>query len=344
MPAPKDILTAMKTIYRETVSLCPICAKDSPAYYEERADEVYLRVECDWCGIYIEKVESDMRFFAEGYEQEYERLVKHLIVPVTYRCNLACKFCYTFSNSSFRRPCDRPVEWITGIAGDFGGNCTLIGGEPTVREDLPDIIRATKHAIGKKRISIGTNGQRLGDIEYLKGLKGNGLDFVFLSLNDIEYEESESVYRNKIEALRNCLKLNIPVWFQRTIDDLKQLDSVPEILDSFKKAIYNVTLRAVKPFGPYWPVKQIFVSDIVKYLGKESSATKGTMPFNRYVVLKGKTTKVCSWVNDVKMTDPVDSNYVISDGTLTTFHRGMKMDEKIIMGSGSFLPQSNAIR
>ena len=72
-----------------------------------------------------------------------------------------------------------------------------------------------------------------------------------------------------------------------------------------------------------------------KYLKKENDYRKGDSPFNNYITLKGKNVKVCSWINDVKRIDPIDSNYIISDDTLTPFHRGMKMDEALLKRRGS---------
>ena len=324
-----------KNIYAETISLCPECAKDCQAYYEEKDEGIYLNIECSEHGLHSERVESDAQFFKQRYEQEYEKDCKHLALPITYRCNLRCKYCYTLSNSSLLLPEDRPIEKLTGMIKSFDGNVTLIGGEATIRKDLLQIIRIAKGIDSKRKISIATNGQRLHDINFVKELKESGLDFVFLSFDDIEYEGSQIIHQNKIEALSNCYKLRMPVWLQRTIDKLPQLDSIFELLEAYKRVIFNVTIRTVKPFGMLYPKHEIFVSSIIKYLKKENDYRKGGSPFNNYITLKGENVKVCSWINDVKRIDPIDSNYIISDDTLTPFHRGMKMDEVLLKRRGS---------
>jgi len=324
-----------KNIYEETVSLCPECAKDCRAYYEEKNEGMYLNLECSEHGLHSERVESDIQFFKQRYEQEYEKDCKHLVLPVTYRCNLKCKYCYTLSNSSLLLPEDRPIEKLTGIIKNFDGNVTLIGGEPTIRKDLIQLVRIAKGSDNKQKISIATNGQRLRDINLVKELKESGLDFVFLSFDDIEYEGSPTIHQNKIEALKNCHKLRMPVWLQRTVDKLQQLDSIFELLETYKRVIFNVTIRTVKPFGMLYPEHEVFVSSIIKYLKKENDYRKGVSPFNNYITLKGKNVKVCSWINDVKRIDAIDSNYLISDNTMTTFHRGMKMDEVLLKARGS---------
>ena len=318
-------------IYKETISLCAECAKDSPAHYEESADGMWLFTDCSDHGQTREKVENDAAFFKWGYEQDYAKNYAHLILPITYRCNLNCKYCYTLSNAPFALPGDRSFAELARIIEGFDGNITLIGGEPTIRDDLLELIGSAK--INRRRkISLGTNGQKLKDMAYVKGLKEAGLDFVFLSLNDVAYEGSAIIRKNKITALSNCQKLRLPVWLHQTIDDLKQLDSLFPVVAEYGKTIFNMTIRAVKPFGLIHPETEFFVSDILKYLGADNAYSKGFSFFNRQISLGGIPAKICSWVNDVARLDPIDSRYLISDGTMTAFHRGMKMDEVLILG------------
>lgn len=324
----------MDEIYAKTQSLCPSCAMDVPANYEERAAGMWLHVDCPQHGRSSEIIESDTDFFKWGYEQQYEKPVGHLVIPVTYRCNLNCRYCYTLSNSSLALPPDWPASTLREIFERESANITLLGGEPTLRPDLCDLIEAAKHTHRERKVSVGTNGQKLALLQYARQLKESGLDFVFLSLNDPHYEESAEIYANKLQALDNCAELGLRVWLQRTIDSLEQLDSLLEVIRSYSRTIFHVTIRSVKPFGVHLPPKQVFVSEIISYLGKARAHTKGVNPFNRYVRLYGKPTKICSWVNDVSRVDPLDSDYLISTGAITKFHRGMKLDELRLTGPG----------
>lgn len=317
----------------ETTGLCPRCGADSPAHYEERPSGMFLHLDCAHHGRYTECVESDARFFRWAYERSYERKADHLALPVTYRCNLRCSYCYTLSNSSLELPRDRPFAELAKIATDFGGNITFIGGEPTLRDDIPELIAAAKDAGRHRKVSVATNGQRLADAEYVGALKRAGTDFVFLSLNDVAYEPSPAVYGRKVQALNNCADLGVPVWLQRTITRLDQLDSLVRVLEAQRKIVFFVTVRAAKAYGIGRPSEDIFVSDILRYLGKQNDYQAGTSPFNRLIKLSGIEVKVCSWVNDNKRVDPVDSLYLISDDTLTTFHRGMRLDEILLLQS-----------
>lgn len=73
-------------------------------------------------------------------------------------------------------------------------------------------------------------------------LRDSGLDFVFLSLNDIAYETSEALLRNKLAALANCCRLGMPVWIQRTIDALRQVDSMVPVVERHARAIFSITI------------------------------------------------------------------------------------------------------
>lgn len=153
----------MKAVYAHTTGLCSVCAAECPAHYEVDRDGVVLELECEQHGRCRERVESDGAFFRKRYEQDYPKPPHHLVLPITYRCNLNCRYCYTLSNADATLPPDRPAGTIVRIGSEFDGNVTLIGGEPTLREDLFEIIRAIKAAAPEKRLSLGTDGQLLRD-------------------------------------------------------------------------------------------------------------------------------------------------------------------------------------
>lgn len=294
---------------------------------------MWLIVACPDHGVFEEKVENDNAFFRGGYDLDYKRRVDHLVLPLTYRCNLKCKYCYTLSNTALTLPPDRPASELAGIFSRFNGNITFIGGEPTLRNDLADLISLAKRE-KSRRVSLATNGQKLRDPDYVKMLDENGLDFVFLSINDIDYENSATVRANKIEALENCRRIGMPVWLQQTIDEPAQLDSTTDLLSEYNRTIFTATIRAVRSIGINHPARELFLSDILRYLKKEGDHAPGASPFNRYITLAGKKTKICSWVNDMSRLDPIDSKYIAGDGTETTFHRGIKMDEVAFKARG----------
>ena len=71
------------------------------------------------------------------------------------------------------------------MAGSGPSNIQLSGGEPTMREDLPDIIRLGREK-GFSFIQLNTNGIRLAATSgYARTLKEAGLSSVFLQFDGV---------------------------------------------------------------------------------------------------------------------------------------------------------------
>lgn len=102
-------------------------------------------------------------------------------LALTYRCNNACPHCYNararsypeMSTSRWKETIDR--TWSLNIP-----HVVFTGGEPTLRKDLPELIR---HAESLGQITgLNTNGRRLADPAYVQELAAAGLDHVQITL------------------------------------------------------------------------------------------------------------------------------------------------------------------
>lgn len=80
---------------------------------------------------------------------------------VTQRCNLQCEGCYSF-DSSRNKLSDAPLEDIKHAVRELarGGVSNLIisGGEPLLRDDLPEILAYAKEECSIRSIDVLTNG------------------------------------------------------------------------------------------------------------------------------------------------------------------------------------------
>jgi radical SAM protein with 4Fe4S-binding SPASM domain len=102
-------------------------------------------------------------------------------LALTYRCNNACLHCY---NDPARKSIELDTSaweaildklWKIGIP-----HVVFTGGEPTLREDLPELVR---HAQQLGLVTgINTNGRRLSDAAFVKQLVEAGLDHVQITL------------------------------------------------------------------------------------------------------------------------------------------------------------------
>jgi molybdenum cofactor biosynthesis enzyme MoaA len=104
-----------------------------------------------------------------------------VIVDVTHRCNMACRNCYLPN----RVVPDLDARWLGGIFARLprGRFVRLVGAEPTMRDDLPDLIRAVR-AHGHIPVLV-TNGLKLADRAYTHTLRAAGLRIASLSLNGV---------------------------------------------------------------------------------------------------------------------------------------------------------------
>ena len=95
-----------------------------------------------------------------------------LFLDVTNRCNMDCPICgFSLRGMGFRF--DPPLEYFEKVLHAVSEMrprpvVNLFGGEPTVRDDMFDIIDiGRKYGIG---IQVTTNGLRLADEEYCRKL------------------------------------------------------------------------------------------------------------------------------------------------------------------------------
>lgn|GEM_PF-653288 len=138
---------------------------------------------------------------ASSWQQAARRVVRDwnffpcLRVSVTGECNLRCVFCHNEGNS--KRHGGLPLPFYRALARDaaaLGLNAVkLSGGEPTLREDLPEIVSAFRQA-GFADISLITNGVRLSPA-LLGKLKAAGLNRLTVSLHTLVPELYERVFR-----------------------------------------------------------------------------------------------------------------------------------------------------
>jgi radical SAM protein with 4Fe4S-binding SPASM domain len=143
-------------------------------------------------------------------------------LAVTYRCNNACAHCYN------GRPRNYPElsteEWFK-ILDDLWKigipHIVFTGGEPTLRDDLPDLIR---HAEANGQITgINTNGRKLKDKAYLQKLVDAGMDHVQITFESHIPEIHDQMvchtgaWQETVEGLKNTVESNLYVMTNTTM-------------------------------------------------------------------------------------------------------------------------------
>lgn len=136
-----------------------------------------------------------------------------IMVEVTNRCNMHCKNCYLPDR-------DKPDADMGPILNALSRlprrtNIRIAGAEPTLRNDLPDIIAQIRR-LGH-RVVLLTNGLRFARRDYAELLHRHGLRHIYISMNGADnndwYEQIDSMRcaDKKLKALENALDLNMIV-------------------------------------------------------------------------------------------------------------------------------------
>ena len=271
----------------ETESICPECFAVVPAWRVGRGDRIFLKKTCpehgphevliwrgppafsSWVRPKIPSCPENPSTLVEkgcpldcGLCAEHRQHTCTALIEVTQRCNLQCAYC--FADAGNKNASDPALEdlkarfdRLIAVAGPC--NVQLSGGEPTLRDDLPEIA-----ALGRSRgfpfIQINTNGLRLAkDPSYVKALKDAGVASVFLQFDGME----DSVYRKlrgrellreKRLAIEHCAGYGIGVVLVPAIVpgvNTGQIGPIIEFAFQELPAIRGVHFQPVSYFGRY---------------------------------------------------------------------------------------------
>ncbi len=233
-------------LLKKTKSLCPECMKVIEAEVVEEDGKALIRKECPEHGKFEDVYYSDVgvykrfeKFAGVGDGIENPRTEKKQgcpldcgicpnhkshtvlsIIDVTNRCNLQCPIC--FANAAAAGYVYEPTfEQIKEMLRNLHSNrptpppaIQLSGGEPTLRDDLPDIVRAAKEA-GFWHIEVNTNGIRLAkDLDFVKRLRDAGVSTIYLQFDGVTPEPTikargADILPLKLKAIENFRKAGV---------------------------------------------------------------------------------------------------------------------------------------
>ncbi len=173
----------------------------------------------------------------EPFSYEYSAPLR-MDMALTFRCQNNCIHCY--AGGPHETPEMTTQQWKETI--DRLSNVgifimTFTGGEPTIREDLPELLLYAQN----KGIVTGliTNGRRLKDKAYVDILEKSGLDFVQITLESHKptihdkMTAAKGSWKETIAGIRNAANSEIYVTTNTTLSK-HNADSFLDTVDFIK--------------------------------------------------------------------------------------------------------------
>jgi uncharacterized radical SAM superfamily Fe-S cluster-containing enzyme len=276
------------TLLSATESVCPVCLERIPAERIAENDSVFLRKTCSEHGVFKTVIWRGLASYRTwggesrvpstppvcgtqigkgcpfdcGLCPDHRQHTCCVVLDVTQRCNLNCPVCFASAGSSTQP--DPTLEEILGwcrtlLANGGPFNIHLSGGEPTVRHDLPELIRRIR-ALGFSYIQLNTNGVRLAlDQEYAGELKEAGLSCVFLQFDGVTEEIYEKMrgrrlLETKVNAIQHCGRCGLGVVLVPTLVLEVNTSQIGEILRMailLAPAVRAVHFQPISYFGRF---------------------------------------------------------------------------------------------
>lgn len=250
MTLPIENLKETLDVIGETLSICPVCNNIVPADLLKHDGRVLIKKVCEKHGEFIDLYFNDINMYyrfkkwshdGKGIENPNVN-VENPVCPfdcglcsihlshtalanivVTNRCDLRCWYCFFYSEKVgyVYEPTLEQIEFmIKTLRAERpvpGNSVQLTGGEPCLRDDLPEIIKICKR-YGVEHVQLNTNGIRLArDFEFFKMIKEAGLSNLYLSFDGMTPETNVKNHWEAPAILENARRLNVGVVLVPTI-------------------------------------------------------------------------------------------------------------------------------
>ena len=274
LPTMRIDMSQIKRRLESTTSLCPSCLTRIPGEYVTDDSSVYLHRECPEHGETTRKVwdsldhwewakqfQPDAEFNPDGDFTVSNDHACLAVIEVTSDCNLSCSFCFASSGPGGTHRSFETVEKLLQTIVKSGGPRPIqfSGGEPTVRDDLPEIVERAGQ-MGFEHIQINTNGIELVEKKgYASRLSDAGVTAIYLQFDGLQSETYEAIRGVdladlKREAVKTCREAGLSVVLVPTIvpgtNDHEMGDIVRYALEN-RDIVESVNFQPVAHFGRY---------------------------------------------------------------------------------------------
>lgn len=267
------------TVLEKTESICPGCYQEGSiemidAEIIEEDGKVFMKKSCKKHGTFQDIYFSDsdiykkwMQYNAPPIESpdvktsvldfpklydvhESQSVLTNLLI--TNRCDLRCSYCFMNAGASGRvyEPTLDQIRMLMEQARNerpMGSKALQItGGEPTIREDLIDIVHMAKD-VGFSHVQVNTNGIKLADdVDFCQQLKDAKVNTVYMSFDGVTKETNPWIDKNK-KAIKNLRKVNLKIVLVPVLIGGRNLNQTGKIV---KFALKNMDIIRGVNFQP----------------------------------------------------------------------------------------------
>ena len=220
-----------------TKSICPDCNRTIPADIFARDDKVYISKTCPEHGFFEDLYFGDYdmyvrfsKYAKDGRGIENPDVIAQAIncpmscglcsnhlshtalanIIVTNRCDLNCWYCFFFAEKAgyvYEPSLDEIRAMVKKMRNEKpipGAALQLTGGEPTLREDLVDIIKIAREE-GVEHVQLNTDGINLAnDSTLAKRVREAGVNTVYLSFDGVTPKTNPKNFWEIPAVLRNA--------------------------------------------------------------------------------------------------------------------------------------------
>lgn len=189
---------------------------------------------------------------------QFARRISYLRLSVTDRCDLRCSYCMPERMTFLPRKDVLSLEELHRMALGFVARgitkIRLTGGEPLVRRDMLELVRALGRKLGDglEELTMTTNATRLA--EFADGLAEAGIKRINISLDTLDRTKFAELSRRDslpqvlegIQAGKEAgLKIKLNTVALKGINE----DEIPEIVSWAHGQRFDSTLIEVMPLG-----------------------------------------------------------------------------------------------
>ncbi len=255
------------TLPYETKSVCPECKMVLPATVYEKNDLIYIKKECPDHGVFdeiywhsVEEFERAKKYAskARGLSNNNTKIIgstgancpldcglctnhhSHTAlanIAITNRCDLSCWYCFFFAKEGdpIYEPSTKQIRMmLRNLKKERPVPCNAVqftGGEPTLREDLFDIIKIAREE-GFEHVQLNTTGMTIAFKEgYAKKLREAGVSTVYVSFDGTTFKSNPKNHYEIPKTLEECRKAGLGVVLVPTLIKGVNDDDIGNMLD-----------------------------------------------------------------------------------------------------------------